>query len=292
MTSFLNLKNKKILITGAARGIGLETARSLHQKGAQVALVGLEPEALKSICQELGSGATYFEADVSDPKKMQKAVDFCANEMKGIDAVIANAGIYHISSLFDAPANAVEHTLNVNLFGVWHTMRASLPYLKANRGYFLTISSMAAITHGPLMGAYAASKAGVEALSDSLRFEVKQDGIDVGVAYFGAIDTDLVSGGKQNKALSLVESVSPKFIREPVPTSKAVAAIEKGIIQRSSRICTPSWINIALLTRGLLQPLMEKKFLNDRRIWRSVEVSREVNQTKVSQLGVAETAKQ
>ncbi|MGH2981973.1 MAG: SDR family oxidoreductase [Solirubrobacterales bacterium] len=161
-----------MLITGAARGIGAATAERLHESGANVALVGLEPERLEALVARLGERAEAFEADVTDSAALDRAVSGAVERFGGIDIAVANAGIQFLGSLAGSPAEQVERTLEVNLLGVWRTDRAVLPHLLQRRGYLLNIASMAAVSHPPLLGAYAAAKAGVEALSDSMRVEL------------------------------------------------------------------------------------------------------------------------
>lgn len=287
------IKDKRIFITGAARGIGAAVAKRLHQQGAYVALVGLEVERLKAIADELGERAIYFEVDVSDKNAVQNAATGTVSAFGRIDIVIANAGIYQVSPLTNAASSAIERTLNVNLYGVWNTLHATLPEIQKNKGYVLTITSMAALTHGPLMGAYAASKAAVEALTDSLRIELKPENVGVGCAYFGAIDTDLVQGGKQHPALAKMEKMMPAFIRTPAPLAEAVDVIEAGIRDRSARIWAPRWLSAVFLLRGAMQPLLEWRLAHDKRTGEALILSHEIssqNSVQDHPLGVARLA--
>ncbi|MBV1919566.1 MAG: SDR family NAD(P)-dependent oxidoreductase [Pseudomonadales bacterium] len=268
-----DLDGKRVLITGAARGIGEAIAKRLHSKGALVSLVGLEIEKLDSIADTLGERAISFEVDVSDKEAVNAAVEKTVAVFGGLDVVIANAGIYHVSPLSGVPSSAIERTLDVNLYGVWHTLHATLPHIKKSKGYVLTIASMAALTHGPLMGAYAASKAAVEALTDSLRIELREDGVGVGCAYFGAIDTDLVVGGHRHPALSKIMQVIPAFIQKPAPLSDAIDVLEQGIRLRSSRIWAPGWIAAALMFRGIAQPILEWRMARSNKVKQAVSIS-------------------
>ena len=107
--------------------------------------------------------------------------------------MIANAGIAPpVTTVAGVDPDAFERVIDINLLGVWRTVRATLPHVRARRGYILCIASMAAAVHAPLMAPYNMAKAGVEALADSLRPELAGDGVAVGCAYFGFIDTDMV----------------------------------------------------------------------------------------------------
>lgn len=261
-----DVAGKVVLITGAARGIGAATARRLHRRGARVALVGLEPALLKALAAELGEGAAWFESDVSDPQALRRAITAAAKHFGGIDVVIANAGICELVPLAEASPRQVVRTLDVNLLGVWHTLHAALPYVIEREGYVLNVASMAALTHGPLMGAYAASKAAVEALTDSLRVEMSTRGVAVGCAYFAMIDTDLARTGLAHPAAAALADMMPSFLRTPASLDAAVDVIERGIRRRAARIWAPPWLGAFLLLRGVVQPLLEWNLCRDRRL--------------------------
>jgi NAD(P)-dependent dehydrogenase (short-subunit alcohol dehydrogenase family) len=259
----LDVDGRTVFITGAARGIGAATAERLHAKGANVALVGLEPERLEELAARLGDRAAAFEADVTDYAALQRAVAATVERFGAIDVAVANAGIVFPGALATAPVEQVERTLAVNLLGVWRTDRAVIEQIAARRGYLLNISSLAAVVHGPLMGPYACAKAGVEALTDTLRIEMAPSGARVGCAYFGFIDTDLVRGSRAQSSAQLLDSKSPGFISRPAPLAKAVDAIERGIEHRSARLWAPRWVGPMLKMRGFLQPLTERRVMSD-----------------------------
>lgn len=259
----LDVNGRTVLITGAARGIGRAAAERLHARGANVALVGLEPERLAENAERLGPRAAAFHADVTDLDALQAAVAGAVERFGGVDVAIANAGIAFTGALATEAVDHVERTLAVNLLGVWRTDRAVIPELRRRRGHLLNIASLAAVYHAPLMGPYAAAKSGVEALSDSLRVELAPDGVSVGCAYFGFIDTDLVRASLGEPSAAEMNSRVPAFLRTPAPVGTAVDAIERGIERRSARVWTPRWIGPALAARGLLQPLIERLALAD-----------------------------
>jgi NAD(P)-dependent dehydrogenase (short-subunit alcohol dehydrogenase family) len=261
--STYDVKGRTVFITGAARGIGKATAERLHAKGANVALVGLEPERLEENAAKLGDRAASFEADVTDFEALQGAVEATVERFGAIDVAIANAGIAYTGALATAPIEQVERTLAVNLLGVWRTDRAVIEQVTRQRGYLLNISSLSAISHGPMMGPYTAAKAGVEALSDALRMETAPSGAAVGCAYFGFLDTDLVRAAFAEPSAQAMTDRLPGFIRNPAPLSKAIDAIERGIERRSARVWSPRWIGPMLALRGVLQPLTERQALGD-----------------------------
>jgi NAD(P)-dependent dehydrogenase (short-subunit alcohol dehydrogenase family) len=121
-----------------------------------------------------------------------------------------------------------ERTIDVNLLGVHYTLRAAGPHIAHERGYALAIASLAAAVHPPLVGAYSASKAGVEALADSLRIELAPSGARVGVAYFAELDTDMVRRGFGTAAAKRIAEIRRPGARV-APPEVGIDAIERGI---------------------------------------------------------------
>jgi NAD(P)-dependent dehydrogenase (short-subunit alcohol dehydrogenase family) len=283
-----DVAGRTVFITGAARGIGAATARRLHGAGANVALVGLEPELLEALAAELGDRAAAFEADVTDLEALERAVQDTVSRFGAIDVAIANAGISYIGRLATAPVEQVERALEVNLMGVWRTNRAVIGQIVQRRGYLLNIASLSAVSHTPLMGPYTASKAGVEALTDCLRVETAPSGARVGCAYFGFIDTDLVRASYAHPSTQAMMATLPKFVATPAPLSDAVDAIERGIQRRSARVWAPRYVGGALALRGVLQPLTELKLRFSRELPKALELAdRGDVEDQHAQLGVS-----
>jgi NAD(P)-dependent dehydrogenase (short-subunit alcohol dehydrogenase family) len=258
-----DIAGRTVFVTGAARGIGAAAAERLHARGANVALVGLEPERLQETAARLGERALPIEVDVTDLAALEGAVSATVERFGSIDVAIANAGIAFTGSLAEAPVAHVERTLAVNLLGVWRTDRAVIAEIQRSRGYLLNVSSLAAAAHSPLMGPYTCAKAGVEALTDALRVETAPSGARVGCAYFGFIDTDLVREGFARPASQAMTAQMPAFMRNPAPLSRAIDAIERGIERRAARVWAPRWVGAMLALRGLVQPLTERAALRD-----------------------------
>ena len=138
---------KSILITGPARGIGAETARRLAAKGAKLSLVGLEPEELEKVAAQCGPDAVWFETDVTDWDALERAASGTVDAFGGIDVVMANAGVAVAGLVETVDPRAWERVIEVNLLGVWRTVRTCLPHVIERRGYVLPVASMAAAVH-------------------------------------------------------------------------------------------------------------------------------------------------
>jgi NAD(P)-dependent dehydrogenase (short-subunit alcohol dehydrogenase family) len=257
-----SVHGKTALITGAARGIGAETARRLAARGANVALVGLEPEELRRVAQQCGRNAAWFEADVTDWSAVEAAVGGAARRFGGIDVVMANAGIAPVGMVRSTDPAAFERTIEINLLGVWRTVRTCLPHVIDRRGYVLVIASLAAAVHSPGLAAYSASKAGAEAFADALRVEVKHLGVDVGVGYFAFIDTDMVRGGNGHPTLGRLRRESPGPFGKTYPVSAVGRAVVDGIERRRRWITVPRLLGPLLVMRTALAPLIDRGALD------------------------------
>ena len=253
-----DLRGKTVLITGAARGIGAETARRAAAAGANVALVGLEPEELERVAAQCGSNAAAFECDVTDWDARERAVEGAVERFGGSDVVMANAGIAPAGMVRSVDPSAFERTVEINLLGVWRTVRAGLPQVIERKGYVLVTASLAAAIHGPGMAAYSAAKAGAEAFADSLRVEVKHLGVDVGVAYFGFIDTDMVRGADTHPALGQLRANAGGPIAKTYPVSQVGKAVVEGMEKRSRWVVVPRWSRALLVLRTAIAPLLDK----------------------------------
>lgn len=248
---------KVVFVTGAARGLGAEAARRLHALGASVALVGLEPEELEKRAAELGERAWWYEADVTSLEAMNAAVAGAVERFGGIDVVIANAGIAANGTVASIDPAAFDRTIEVNLLGVFRTVRAALPHVVARRGYVLIVASASALVHTPMMAAYTASKAGAEAFGDALRVEVAHTRTKVGVAYFSFIETDMVKRGFDRPSAKLgQEKLAGPFARW-APISAVGDAIVEGVTARARHVLVPRSLRPVLYLRSVIQPLIE-----------------------------------
>jgi NAD(P)-dependent dehydrogenase (short-subunit alcohol dehydrogenase family)/alkylhydroperoxidase family enzyme len=248
-----SLAGRRVLITGAARGIGAATARRLHERGARLALAGIEPELLGQVAAECGD-ALAVTCDVRDREEVEEAVQAAVDHLGGLDVVIANAGVAAQLPIRGGDPTVFERTVEVNLLGTYYTLRAAAPHISHPRGYALAISSLAAAVHPPLLGAYCASKAGVEALADALRIELASSGARVGVAYFAELDTDMTSRGFGTEAASRLQ----RPIGRVAPLKAGVDAIERGVAQRSRRVVAPRWVAAVLPLRMPAQRVIER----------------------------------
>ena len=250
------MPGKVVLITGASRGIGAAVARRLASEGDQLALVGLEPEELKKVAEDCGPDAGWWEADVTDLDSLRTAVEGIAARYGRIDVVVANAGIAAPGFSRSMDPDVWERVLDVDLYGVWRTVRLTLPYLLESKGYLLLVSSLAAIVHIPGLASYNVSKAGVEAMGNSLRTELRHLGVRVGVAHLTFVDTDMVRGVDEHPVFGKVRTGIPLASRV-YPLELAVEKFTQGIRKRSRVVHVPGWIGPLKIFRALIPHMVE-----------------------------------
>ncbi|KRD20512.1 short-chain dehydrogenase [Mycobacterium sp. Root265] len=257
-----SLNGKVVLITGGARGVGAEVARRLRRKGANLVLTDLDPAPLAELADELGGEAHVLTAlaDVRDLAAMQRAADAAVARFGGIDVVVANAGIASFGSVLQVDPEAFRRVIDINVVGVFNTVRATLPSVIERRGYVLVVSSLAAFTSAPGLAAYHASKAGAEYFANTLRLEVAHRGVDVGSAHMSWIDTPLVQDAKAD-----LSTFREMLTRMPGPLKKTTtvtecgAAFVKGIEGRKKRIYCPRWVGAFRWIRPLVStPIGER----------------------------------
>ena len=259
------LTGKVVLVTGGAQGIGLETGRLAYGRGASVALVDLDLEQAEAAAAGLGPRATGLAADVSDADSIEAAVAATKERFGKVDVVVANAGIATtLTTMRAIKPEDWERVIDVNLFGVWRTVRAGMDEVVRNRGQFVIVSSSYAFSNGVLNSAYAAAKSGVEALGRALRSELRPLGASATVAYFGWIKTELVRKGFEDPfADRFRKEVVPPFLTRQVPVSRAGRVVIKALESRSPRAIAPWEWAILFHGRGATQPLLDLQFDTD-----------------------------
>jgi len=263
-----DLSGKVALVTGAARGIGYETARQMHLRGASVAVVDLDAGEASEAAERIGERAIGIAGDVTDAGAMRAAVAETVERFGGLDVAMANAGIAPPTQTTTRtmPPEEWERVIDVNLMGVWNTMQAALPQISARNGQMVIVASVAAFAGGMMMSPYATSKAAVEALGRSLRAELLPFGASATVCYFGWVDTRMVQEALDEKeAGGTMQDTLPKFLMKRIKPEQAGAAVVRGVEERAPRVFAPKWWRYVSALRGILGPLMEKRLPRDPR---------------------------
>lgn len=239
-----SLQGKVVFITGGARGIGAHVARRLANKGAKLVLTDLNDAELAALAAELGEDRVLpAVADVRDLPAMQAVAARAVERFGGIDIVVANAGIASYGSVLQVDPEAFRRVMEVNVNGVFNTVRATLPALIERRGYLLIVSSLAAYAACPGLAPYNASKAAVEIFANALRLEVAHHGVSVGSSHMSWIDTALVRDTEADlPAFGKLLASFPWPLNKTTTVDKCADAFVKGIEGRRNRVYCPRWV--------------------------------------------------
>lgn len=186
----IDLKNALVCVSGAARGIGKETARALAARGAEVWIGDIDIALAEETARELGVHA--HELDVTDPTSFE---DFLAAPGRAVSMLVNNAGVMHVGRFVDLDLDAHIREIQVDLTGVVIGMRLALPDMIArNHGHIVNVASMAGIMTVAGVATYNATKFGVVALSRAVRAEISHTGVTISTVMPSVVRTELTAG--------------------------------------------------------------------------------------------------
>lgn len=181
------------LVTGGSKGIGYGVAEVLIKEGIRVAITSRTKEAADEAAAALNKikegYALALVSDVRDFDSQQKAVDTILQTWGRLDYVIANAGVGHLVPFQDITMEQWHETIDINLTGVFYSAKATLEALKASRGYFISIASLAGTNFFDKGTAYNASKFGLVGFTQALMMDLRQEGIKVSTIMPGSVAT-------------------------------------------------------------------------------------------------------
>ncbi|OUL84865.1 SDR family NAD(P)-dependent oxidoreductase [Paraburkholderia hospita] len=273
--STYKLANKVVAITGSTGGLGSALAEALHARGGRLALFDLEADRLTAQTRSFGrpSDVLGWTADVRDFESLEAAMANAADHFGRIDVVIANAGIDTMAPMATIDPAAFERVIDTNLNGVWRTFRAGLPFVQQQRGYMLAISSMAAFVHSPLQASYTASKAGVWAMCDSIRLELRHLGIGVGSAHPTFFPTPLMDDVVADPAGRALWGGNDRGFWKMIPREQVVRDIVAGIERRADMIVVPKINTIVARAPGFFRRFVERAGFHGEDIERAISLA-------------------
>jgi 3-hydroxybutyrate dehydrogenase len=194
----MSLKGKHALVTGSTSGIGLGIAEGLAKEGVHLVLNGFgeahEIEALRQrLASDYGVKVIYDGADMSQGADIARMMIEVANKTGGLDIVVNNAGIQHVSPVEDFPEAKWEAIIAINLSSAFHTTKAAMPYMKKQRwGRIVNIASAHGLVASPFKSAYVAAKHGIMGFTKTVALECAQEGVTVNAICPGYVLTPLV----------------------------------------------------------------------------------------------------
>ncbi|MEP2772227.1 MAG: SDR family oxidoreductase [Fulvivirga sp.] len=190
----MDFKDIRAYITGGSKGIGYGIAQAMLEKGAKVAITSRSQDNADKAAKELkektkNEDVLALEADVKNMKSQQQAIDVMKNQWGGVDVVIANAGVGHFGSIEELTEEQWHDTIDTNLTGVFNTIKVSTEQLKQNKGFFITISSLAGTNFFPGGAAYNASKFGLTGFTQAVMLDLRKYGIRTSTIMPGSVAT-------------------------------------------------------------------------------------------------------
>ncbi len=256
----LDPRGKVALVTGGAGGIGYETARLLHERGASVAIVDLDVEQSRAAAAQIGERALGIGADVTDRTAIERAATETVSQFGGIDVAFANAGIgqSELATIRGSDPDEWERVFEVDMLGIWRTVRAVLPQIVERKGHVVLNASIFAYVNGALNSPYAVAKSGVEALGRALRVELQPFGASAGVTYFGLVDTKLTEEAIKRPYAERLNEELPGYMKKITPTDEVATAVVKAIERRAARTFVPRWACYLSALRGLIGPMIDR----------------------------------
>jgi NAD(P)-dependent dehydrogenase (short-subunit alcohol dehydrogenase family) len=218
------LDEQVVVITGASSGIGRETALRLADKGARVVVSARREEPLDDLAAQIksqGGDAVSIPADVSVYEEVESLARDAVSTYGRIDTWVNNAGVLLVSEFEKADLGEARRVFDVNFWGEYHGCKAVLPVMKLQgSGTIINVTSVTAKRPLPLMSAYSASKAAINGLSESLRAELADSGVELCIVMPATIDTPLYEHARSK------EGAAPKAAPPIYPPSEVAKAIE------------------------------------------------------------------
>jgi short-subunit dehydrogenase len=228
----MQLAGKRVLITGASRGIGRSLAFAFARAGATVALVARDGTALDELASELGG--TAHPADLLDPEQRNRLVHRVEDDAGPVDVLVNNAGLAHEGPLWEGTAEELDRQVQLNLTTPLELCRQALPrMLRRGSGHLVNVASLAALASVPGMSTYAATKAGLAHGTAALRDELQGLPVAVTTVMVGGVPTDMLATGESYEPfhraferlrhIQLVPDTAPEDLADAV-----VKGVEKG----------------------------------------------------------------
>jgi NAD(P)-dependent dehydrogenase (short-subunit alcohol dehydrogenase family) len=240
MSDVDGFRGRSVVITGAAGGIGTALAHRYGRDGARIALLDIDRAALQARATELGERgieALPIECDVTSLEGCREAIAEVIDAWGGVDVLINNAGVTHLSQFADTEVEVIRRVMELNFFGAVHCTKAALDSLVERRGRIAVLSSVAGFSPLATRCGYSASKHALHGMFDSLRPELRASGVSVTIVCPFFVKTDMgdrALGGDGGK---------PRMARTQTGTPTDPAWLAEEIyraVSRGRRLLVPS----------------------------------------------------
>jgi len=251
----MEFRDKTVLITGSATGIGRSLAVALAREGADLALLDIDIEnglATAELVRKEGRRAAFYQADASQRESLEDAIDAAWSAQGTIGLACANAGVCVAAPLVEMESRDIEWLMRVNLFGVLDTVRAYVSHARAakSEGHLLLTASENSLwvprsLRRVGLGVYGIAKHGVLQMADTLRYELEPDGIGVSVLLPGPVKTEIWNSGRKR----------PAHLGGPRDTPP----LDPSLLDHS--IPGPPWLEADTVARLALEGLRANRFM-------------------------------
>jgi len=243
----MELTGKRVLITGAARGMGKEEALAFAREGAEVVLTDIDREGVTGAVEELrsiGYKASCFDFDVSDREACFELARRVSDEVGPVDVLVNNAGVVVCDHVLNLSEHDLRRMMDVNYFGMVWMMQAFVPgMVKRGSGHVVNVCSSAGKIGVPGIGGYCATKFAAIGVTDSIRPELKRSGVRFTIVNPGYVNTGMFGGSKV------------PFITRWLKPATVAAAMVTAVKKNYAEICVPRfWVRVATFVRGLCLP--------------------------------------
>jgi NAD(P)-dependent dehydrogenase (short-subunit alcohol dehydrogenase family) len=235
------LSGKVVAITGGARGIGKTTARALVRKGCRIAIGDLDASLAEAAAAELGGGSVGLALDVSDRGSFARFLDETERQLGPVDVLINNAGVMPVTPFAEESDPSIRRQLDVNLYGVIVGTQLAIERMRPRRsGHVVNIASSAGKAGVPGIATYSATKHAVVGLTEAVRAEHADDGIEFSYVMPITVNTQLIEGLQDQRGVKRVE---PEDV-----AAEIVAALETGKVD----VYVPKQLRASVMMGGLL----------------------------------------
>ncbi len=246
-------RDRVVVITGASSGIGAALAHRLAAQEASVVVAARRVDRLGVVaakCEELGGRALVVPTDVSDEAQCRRLIERTVEAYEGIDMLVNNAGFTVAGTLRELPSlKPFKQVVDVDLMGAVYCTYYALPYLKQTRGRIVAMSSVGGKAPVPRHAAYAASKHGLVGFFNSLRLELREEGVSVTVVYPDFVVTEFAANIRTADGQRVGEEVAREFYTHKMMSADTCARIIIDAAARRKR-------EVAMSMRGRLVGLM------------------------------------
>jgi len=201
-----NLGGKVAAITGGARGIGLATAKAMTARGMRVSIGDLDAELAQKAAEELGGGAIASELDVTDRASFEAFIDETERSLGPLDVLVNNAGIMPVGPFLEETDETALRQIDINVHGVIYGMKIAIPrMIERGSGHVVNLASVAGKGGFPGVATYCAGKHAVVGVSEAVRAETQDTGVELSVVMPSFVNTELISGAEQPRGVKIAE---------------------------------------------------------------------------------------